>query len=254
MADLKISVDRFDVMWAIKHSVAIGPGIMLPEHFTARANVDGHEIEVVIASDPFGARAARVCVSEGDPRGVTSELIRRVPVGKIVREAARRVVWITDEEGVAVFGFHNDRLLPPLIAQQWPDGDTDVFLTHASAVYRVAEALGEPPTAAVATAAGVSRATAGRIVDAARKRRMLRPAVKPRSAGWKTFEDLQEGRPARPGPPPPGDTDVINVISLPGYAESAQWDFDEGSRPVILPAQQDDAREGGAPDGEHPEA
>jgi hypothetical protein len=176
VTELLVTVDALDVRWLLENSVAIGPGVMLPKRFVARASVATYDVVVEIIGTWAGPSADQVSVSAGGGgRSITSEILRMVPVGSIVSEAAKKVVWLADAEGGGVPG----ELLadvPASVKDQWPNGDLSVFLRFVGATYLVANALGEGPTAAVARVFGVSRATAGRYVESARKARLLPPA------------------------------------------------------------------------------
>lgn len=175
MLEDDVRVDPLSARWILNNSVMIGPGVLLPERFVARVQGDGFEIEVEVVADIMGPRAHRVSVTEADEGGVSTELLRRAAVTSIVSAAAKQVVWVRDADGGGVLGPQLAEV-PGEIRSQWPNGDLPVFLRWVGAIYLVADALGDGPTAAVGKAFGVSRATAGRYVEAARKARLLPPA------------------------------------------------------------------------------
>lgn len=260
MSDLRVSVDAIDHAWMLEHSVAIAPGVLLPAEYTARAVIpvevrrdvygetllysENLETVVKIRAEVIGPHAAEVTVTSEGPWGVTSEGIRKVPVARIVSEATRQVVWVRDGNGRAIIG-PNLAKIPRAVVDQWPDGDVVTFLRYAAITYKVADAIGDGPTAAVAEAAGVSRATAGRIVDAARKRGLLRPVLKRDGTSRKLTRrewDEQLGQVSDGDPDEPIEVHVIGVPS--NYREVTEW-----VDPQIMQSRAPE----GTRDGEHPE-
>lgn len=178
-ADIDVKIDPMSAQWIVQNSVGIGPMVMLPKRFVARVEEPDFDVEVEVVADIMGPRAHRVSVTERaeSGAGVRSELLRQVPVAAIVSAAAKRVVWLADGDGGGAL-FTQLRNVPEVVKREWPNGDLGAFLRYVSAIYLIADALGDGPTAAVAAAFGVSRATAGRYVEAARKQKLLPPVEK----------------------------------------------------------------------------
>lgn len=60
--------------------------------------------------------------------------------------------------------------IPGNLIRTWPKGDTSVLLSRVAFVYELSRALGDYPVSAVQKATGKSRATANRMVNAAREK------------------------------------------------------------------------------------
>jgi hypothetical protein len=190
VTESKVTVDELDARYVLENSVMIGPGVSLPERFVARVSEDEFDVEVEIHANVLGAKAHRVSITDKSPNGIQATYLRRVPIASIVKKAARQVVWMGDGLGGGVIGPQLEEV-PDEIRRQWPNGDLYVFLRHVAAIYLIADALGDGPTAAIAAAFGVSRATAGRYVEAARKDKLLPPVLK---ATAEPFDDDDKER------------------------------------------------------------
>lgn len=255
--ELAVVVDSMEVEWILENSAPIAPGVMMPKRFVARASI--HTEDQWAINDPvapikltyegellvkvnievktvFGPVATAVQVSGGHPDvGVSSTAIRKVPVARIVSDAARQVVWVRDPGGGALFGNHFT--IPTALRDQWPSGDVGPLLRHVATIYLVAEALGEGPTATVASAAGVSRATAGRYVEAARKAELLPPHL--------AFA-TEAGEPS--------DSEASTGVSHLEPPEGLEYWWERPYFPPITSADIEGNWPRGAPDGEYPEA
>ncbi len=112
---------------------------------------------------------------------VTSEGIRKLPVAQMVRAAALRHLLKVDGQARRPARLSPAELPPASVVAE--GGTSDNALEWIALVYRLAHACGEGPTKAVMDAFGLSRATAGRRVDAARSAGYLGPATERRAGG-----------------------------------------------------------------------
>lgn len=104
---------------------------------------------------------------------VDTEALRTVPVANMFRDSMQA----TFEAFLTAFDpWRVGQGLPP-IAEALREGQTDENLALVAGIYRLAYAYGYSPTKAVAEKFGVSRATAGRWIAAARKHQFLGPAT-----------------------------------------------------------------------------
>ena len=111
---------------------------------------------------------ALTCTRRPNGPEITSELIRTVPVGAVLRRGA------LDAYKLFSPGANPVRLRA--------EGPTDDTLRVVARVYRMAVVVRDDPTRAVASTFDVPRPTASRWVQMARKRRFLGPAEE-RKAG-----------------------------------------------------------------------
>ncbi|GAA1977597.1 hypothetical protein GCM10009798_43530 [Nocardioides panacihumi] len=220
-----MTVDPLPVDWLLGHSVAIGPGVMMPERFVARVEIDGAEAEIEIVANILGPRAHKVSVIEVGEDGVNGEALRRIPVASVVKAAARSAVWMRHDLLAGQPGIVSGKTLaevPDLVRRQWPNGHMTFFLRWVAGVYLVADALGDGPTAAVAKAFNVSRATAGRYVEAARKRKLIPPARGRGTSRPATEEEKAKLR-ANLGLEPDADVGDYFVVGIEGADEYLAW-------------------------------
>ncbi len=113
------------------------------------------------------------------PYKIGAELFRRVPVGDLVMR-------------------HRRRLAAPQEAAQpseYVRGDDELHYSNVAVVYHVAWSFGRRPTKAVQEEFGVSRATASRWVQEARRRRYLAPATQGKASGEFGSEPLADRLP-----------------------------------------------------------
>lgn len=141
---------------------ATATGSALPFDVTIEARYDGGEFQV-----------HRLTASSApDGEFVTTEALRKVPVGRILQQALEKLVvegeW---RSGLVDWGPGGVRL------HTRPKGpDEDALLTVA-VLYRFAHMVGVPPTAYVAETLRLPKSTAGRWVGLARKSGHLGPAL-----------------------------------------------------------------------------
>ncbi len=171
--------------------VPIAPGLVAPSRQVATVeDVNGYDVrlEVVVVSVADG-RAGRfecdtvsVMRREGGP-AVTTEALRGVPVAHLVKQVGAGSVLV-----VSSLGEHelvaDDRSLSDEMVQRFKQsGPTDDALWWVGYVYRLACAIGSPPTKLVEQWMELPRSTAGRWVAAARDRGFLGAAEGPGKAG-----------------------------------------------------------------------
>lgn len=219
-----VTLEPLDEEWLLDNSVAIGPGVMLPERFAVRAEFEGMTAEVEVVVDIRGPRAHRVTVVEAGDGGVNSEALRKAPVASVVKYAAHQAVWMRHEalsNQPGIIRGHVLARVPDLVRGQWPNGHMTFFLRWVAGVYLVADALGDGPTAAVAKAFEVSRATAGRYVDAARKPRLIPPVGK----GYSRPATDEEKTELRQNLGLPDDVDMSDhfVVGIENSDEMIDW-------------------------------
>ncbi|MDQ3326023.1 MAG: hypothetical protein M3529_09975 [Actinomycetota bacterium] len=168
------------------HSERIDLGDDLLMHADTRVTVRGwsHDVDLRIGLDSGRLIAHELQVSRKDGgERVTSEVLRSVPVAKLVRAAAACVQHVRarhDGGGMTV-------------GPAWPSEDELVYVERhrmdddtlriVARIYRVAYLLGDPPTRKVEKLLDVPRSTAGRWVAAARERGYLSEAPGPGKAG-----------------------------------------------------------------------
>lgn len=100
--------------------------------------------------------------------GVTSEVLREIPVGMLVRYA-KDAVFRLDGEGNTVGAWPSGDERDDVMTR----GDRDEILRLVARVYRVAYLINVPPAKHVETIFELSRATAGRWVAEARRKGYL---------------------------------------------------------------------------------
>lgn len=170
-----------------------GLEVWLPIHH--EAVVSGMTVTVVV-----DARADRlVCTQLAvlDPSGVDATKLRAIPVRELVREAVGQQSAFPgdaepDEAGYAKSYDPSSDAFPTPAGRAWlrDKGPTPETLESVADVYTLARALGDNPTATVASEFALPRSTAGRWVALARQRGHLGAAAGPRRAGT--------GRPVEP--------------------------------------------------------
>ena|GEM_PF-6277266 len=153
-----------------------GPGLIAPSFFRTTALLDlpirssfRVEIDIKMSLAPV---PTEVKVSQTDRlSGVTSEVIRQIPVASITTDATVQTMMVADTKGTWLRASNLE--IPPGIRDDWPSGNIDEFLWHVSVVYYISQSAASGPTSAVAERFKVSRATAGRMVDAARDAELI---------------------------------------------------------------------------------
>ncbi len=134
---------------------ATASGPALPYHVWIRASIEGgtYVVEELRVSRKRG----------GTP--VRTDLMRKIPVGLILRRAVELVV--TKGQSAS----ERRRSLRPTGL------DDDEKLVYVAEAYRFGVLVGQPPTQLVAEQLGMSRAAAGRWISRAREEGILGPAV-----------------------------------------------------------------------------
>jgi hypothetical protein len=142
------------------------------------------EIDVSLEGERFVCDALRAERKKGGPP-VTSEGIRKLPVGELIRTAAtdygviHRVKANPKAKGSVI-------MAPARLGgfERFADGGaTDEALEYVALVYRLAYACNENPTKAVMDSFGLARATAGRWIASARERGFLGKSLGERKPG-----------------------------------------------------------------------
>ena len=165
------------------HAVDLGDGVRVPEHVTIHAEPGEDDdlpyavdLEVVVRDGRLVCETLALHALEGG-EPVTTEGLRRVPVTGIMRHGLVGHVYEPVPGEPAKFTtFAPD----PEIAR---NGPTEEALRAAAVIYRLAYALGEGPTKAVASALELTHSTAARWVATARDRGYLGPTTQGRAGG-----------------------------------------------------------------------
>jgi hypothetical protein len=158
--------------------VALGDGKLAPAAFSFHVKLESLydlDFEAVFEAGRFVVDRLSVHRrADGPP--VTTEGLREIPVGGLLRAAVELNVQYVDQTGVA------GKTTSWLEVQRRDSKPTDLELEIVAGAYRAAYAAGAPPTKAVMDKLGVTRSTAGRRIRMARDRGLLGPAT-PRKAG-----------------------------------------------------------------------
>lgn len=161
-----------------------GKGFALPRRIDATCTGLPYLVGLEIVLSKQKKLEVERMTAEKLPRGpsVTSEGIRKLPVAQMVRDAALQVLFQVDGQAAKRSARLSPARLPPaeVVAE---GGTSDNALEWIALVYRLAHASGMGPTKAVMDAFDLSRATAGRRVDAARNAGYLGPATERRAGG-----------------------------------------------------------------------
>lgn len=156
--------------------VQLGPDLTMPKRCTVTtADCNGYDVQALLVLDEgwrYRCTELRVTRRDGGPE-VSGEGIRAIPLAGIIRDgvlsaaavSARLQGWGTPPEGIAEHG-------PTPDALRW-----------VARIYRLAHAAGDTPRKRVEETFGVSPATAGRWVAAAREAGHLGAAPAPGKAG-----------------------------------------------------------------------
>lgn len=171
MTDLDVRVEYIDETWAAENAQLIAVNFYLPKTFTVIAEFEEFRVTIKVDVDDEGPHPHEIQVLSKGEGEVTGEALRRIPVATIVHHGVRKALFIVDFDGGTTFDAYADiQIAADSVRRDWPNGDLDSFLETVGWAYRLAEAVGDGPTALVAQLMKVSRATAGRMVAEARKR------------------------------------------------------------------------------------
>lgn len=165
--------------------VDLGDDLFMYADTRVRTHNTQHVIEVRVGVHAGRLAADEVSVRRRDGDAydpVTSEVLRSIPVAKLVRYAAATVQHVMErrDDGSTTTG------------PAWPQetefegvtlGLNDPTLRIVARIYRVAYMLGDPPTRQIERLLLVPRSTAGRWVAAARQREFLSESRGPGKAG-----------------------------------------------------------------------
>lgn len=171
--------------------VPIAPGLVAPSRQLASVSeVNGYDVQLVVVVVPVAdGRAGRFeCVSvtverrEGGP-AVTTEALRGIPVASLVKQVGASSVLVVSHVSEHELAADDKSLTDEMVQRFKQSGPTDEVLWWVAYVYRLALAIGSPPTKLVAEWMELPRSTAGRWVAAARDRGFLGAAEGPGKAG-----------------------------------------------------------------------
>lgn len=152
----------------------VAPGLaMLSPVKVIAEDCNGYDVELEVVPQNGRLSARKVTVKQRpDGPPVTGEAIRSIPVAGLASAAARHVmVAETGDDGRT---WLSERPLTPEIKERIrTEGLGDFALSWVAYLYRLALLIGAPPTKEVEQALGLSRATTGRWIAAARERGYL---------------------------------------------------------------------------------
>lgn len=177
--------------------VEIGPGVHAPRQVVLTAGLVDEGVErvrvvITAAPSPSGFKARQVAVDALDDAEVTGELLRLVPVASMLQEC-RRVLILTLPPEVAPYLVEPSAERWEHLREQWPSGpQLDLAVAVVANAYRLAVAIGTPPTQHVAELFGVSRATAGRMIARARQDGHLDPADRTWTGGTRSSRNRRK--------------------------------------------------------------
>ena len=158
--------------------VEIAPGLGVIPHFTAKASGDDLPFEVEIEAElDVAKKQYRITQIRGEH--LTTEALRKIPVGKILRLST---VSVLRELTAAGEGSVSSGPLSLEPIERTLGGPSQEALRTVMVVYRSAVLFGGDPTKSVAEYLGLPRSTAGRWVRLARDAKLLGEAM-PAKAG-----------------------------------------------------------------------
>lgn len=164
--------------------VDLAEDMRAPVEVTIRTRLQDLGVDVVIVAVPShtGFRPRAVTVEAlghgngaGDDVEVTGELLRKVPVQRLLHPA-RYTLHRPMSKSLAntvTTPAQYGGWVPDHIKDQWPNGRVDVVLDTVAMMYRVAQTVGDAPVQTIVNGFGVSRATASRMVARAREAGLL---------------------------------------------------------------------------------
>lgn len=94
--EVKIEVVREGLLWDY---VALDGGFAIPRSFRMRAAWDDWEVEMAVEVSGGDARARSVTVMTSRPGGVTSTMLRNVPIRDVVASGCRALLARLDISG-----------------------------------------------------------------------------------------------------------------------------------------------------------
>ena len=183
--------------WAIKYNLTAGesfvlvpsregasPRFVVPRRFAATALRDGVVVGLTIEVDKHGIpRCGELELRQpegGEP--ITSELLRKIPVARFMREALEAVAMELESSpaGISTASLRRQDAPPPKLEHvRGPRRGsplTEDHLRRVAEVYQAAVEQGDPATQTVANEMHAARSTAARWVAKARERGILGPA------------------------------------------------------------------------------
>lgn len=176
-------MNRMKTSWnPIKDGVvSLGAGLAAARAFEATTNVITDDpitftvrLSVAYEDDRFVLRSVEVAQADDGPP-VTADVLRVLPLNRIMVLAVEDLLFDVEVAKAAAEGKTDTTKMTPLswVAPDPGSGPTDDNIKVVSIAYRIAYACGVPPTKYVEERMGLSRATAGRWIKAARDRGLL---------------------------------------------------------------------------------
>jgi Family of unknown function (DUF6214) len=149
------------------------------------------QAEVTVERGRAIPRCTELIMRADESASVTGELLRRVPVARILAQAVVTplVMVKIDETRPGTRRITGHDLTPDKLYERYVEGArrprrgspiTDENLEQVAELYRAAVGRGDPPTQTVADAMGIPRSTAARWVAKARERKLLGPSLRGR--------------------------------------------------------------------------
>lgn len=173
---------EFDAAWAAApghatdHLTEVAPGVWVdPEIHEPVSGLEGVEGTLEFTATWGGYQCTGVQLMSDRETPITSEILRAIPIGRIAGDVLRREAMSLDPgDDLPLVNPTVGGQIPANLLRTWPKGNTDPLLSRVAFIYQLAIALGEYPTSAVQKATGKSRATASRMVAAARAQGFIR--------------------------------------------------------------------------------
>lgn len=158
--------------------VELAPGLKVPQRM--EGTIEGEDlpfdIDLVVVLDKGRFVCEELaCRRKPDGLPVETELVRQLPVARLVREVATSYLFHVEEldKGgfhVSPYNWHGLR------ESALEHGPTEVVIEGVARLYRFAFACGMPPTKTIVEEIGIPRSTAVRWISMARQRGLLGPA------------------------------------------------------------------------------
>lgn len=172
--------------------VRLRDGLAAPQRFIAE--MEGLRLEIEVSNNGQG-RVIALEVRAPDEGRIASDKLRRIPIGRLTRQAVAGAAQHVEAGNVAP-----RTLLAAMINKSRSQAEadasfyrrytddarhprqgsplTDENLRQVASIYRAATKRGDPPTQTVADSLKVARSTAARWVGKARERGFLGPALR----------------------------------------------------------------------------
>lgn len=167
-------------------TIEIAPGIEAPRYIAPRAiafdgKPDGVDVWVTVRCGEDGPSCVELQMF-GTGDAITGEVIRAVPVAKVVRG----LVWRSLLRAPSGRRKRYTRYVPPTLDES--SIEADEALQAVADIYRVAAYVGDAPRIAVQMALGLTQATAGRRIRAARAAGLLDVEARATGRGGRIYQ------------------------------------------------------------------